>query len=78
MSNNWVFEDLNKYDMDGVDFTPLFWKPYAINNEPIYKSYTRAEYKEDSPIIKTNYYFWKMVDGKKEYYTWEGEKYEII
>ena len=39
-------KDLNKYNMDGIDFVPLFWEPYKLNNQPIYKSYTRAEFKK--------------------------------
>ena len=51
-----IYKDLDKYDMDGIDFVPLFWKPYKLNKQPIYKSYTRAEVKKDAPIIKSNYY----------------------
>ena len=70
-----IYEDLNKYGMDGIDFVPLFWEPYKLNNQqPIYKSYTKEEIKKELYIIKSNYYFWKMVDGKKEYYDWNGKK----
>lgn len=69
-----IYEKLDKYNMDGIDFVPLFWEPYKLNNQPIYKSYTKADFKEDTPIVKSNYYFWKMVDGKKEYYDWNGKK----
>lgn len=69
-----IYEDLDKYGMDGIDFVPLFWEPYKLNNQPIYKSYTKEEFKKETCIIKSNYYFWKMVDGKKEYYDWNGKK----
>ena len=72
-----IYEDLDKYGMDGIDFVPLFWEPYKLNNQPIYKSYTKEEFKKETCIIKSNYYFWKMVDGKKEYNDWNGKKYEI-
>lgn len=72
-----IYEVLDRYGMDGIDFVPLFWEPYKLNNQPIYKSYTKEEFKKELYIIKSNYYFWKMVDGKKEYYDWNGIKYEI-
>lgn len=69
-----IYKDLDKYGMDGIDFVPLFWEPYKLNNQPIYKSYTKEEFKKELCIIKSCYYFWKMVDGKKEYYDWNGKK----
>ena len=70
-----IIEIFNEYDMDGVDFVPLFWKPYSLlNQQPIHKSYTRKEFEEENFIIKSCYYFWKIVDGKKEYYDWNGVK----
>ena len=69
-----IYENLDKYGMDGIDFVPLFWEPYKLNNQPIYKSYTKEEFKKEFCIIKSCYYFWKMVDGKKEYYDWNGKK----
>ena len=69
-----IYENLDKYGMDGIDFVPLFWEPYKLNNQPIYKSYTKEEFKKELCIIKSHYYFWKIVDGKKEYYNWNGTK----
>lgn len=69
-----IYEELDKYGMDGIDFVPLFWEPYKLNNQPMYKSYTKKEFEKEIYIIKSNYYFWKMVDGKKEYYDWNGKK----
>lgn len=69
-----IYKDLDKYGMDGIDFVPLFWEPYKLNNQPIYKSYTKKEFKKELCIIKSCHYFWKMVDGKKEYYDWNGKK----
>lgn len=52
---------------DGIDFVGLFFDSPFANDHTIYQSYTREEFMETRCYPKTNYKFWKIVDGKKEY-----------
>ena len=57
---------------DGVDFTSLLSKPWDIKQ--IYDSKTREEMLSGVAYPRTNYFFWKLVNGKKVYITEERDK----
>lgn len=48
---------------DGVDFVPLFF----TGKEPIYDSFTKEEFFKTEWYPKTNYKFWKIINGNKFY-----------
>lgn len=64
--NDFILEEMNKYNADGVDFVSIAFDP--LQNPNIYKTYTRKEWLEsDRSYPKTNRRYWKIIDGKKTY-----------
>ena len=71
MSNYWT-EKFAETGADGVDFVPLIAKPWDIKT--IYESKTKEEMLAGAAYPRSNYFFWKMVNGKKEYIVEEKDK----
>ena len=64
--NEFILEEMNKYDADGVDFISIMFDSTMWPN--IYKTYTREEWlASDGSYPKTNRRYWKIIDGKKTY-----------
>ena len=64
--NDFILEEMNKYDADGVDFVSIMFDPTMCPN--IYKTYTREEWlASNRSYPKTARRYWKIVDGKKIY-----------
>ena len=64
--NDFILEEMNKYNADGVDFVSITFDP--LRNPNIYKTYTRVEWlASDGSYPKTNRRYWKIIDGKKTY-----------
>ena len=64
--NDFILEEINKYNADGVDFVSITFDPFR--NPNIYKTYTREEWlASDGSYPKTNRRYWKIIDGKKTY-----------
>ena len=64
--NDFILEEMNKYNADGVDFVSITFDP--LRNPNIYKTYTREEWlASDGSYPKTNRRYWKIIDGKKTY-----------
>lgn len=64
--NDFILEEMNKYNADGVDFVSITFDPFR--NPNIYKTYTREEWlASDGSYPKTNRRYWKIIDGKKTY-----------
>ena len=71
--NDFILEEMNKYDADGVDFVSIMFDP--IKRPNIYKTYTREEWlASDRSYPKTGRRYWKMIDGQKIYVDREGIK----
>lgn len=49
---------------DGVDFVPLCFIP---NQSPIYESFTKEQFFQSAGYPKSDYRFWKMINGEKYY-----------
>lgn len=64
--NDFILEEMNKYNADGVDFVSITFD--SLRNPNIYKTYTRKEWlASDGSYPKTNRRYWKIIDGKKTY-----------
>ena len=64
--NDFILEEMNKYNADGVDFVSITFN--SLQNPNIYKTYTRKEWlASDRSYPKTNRRYWKIIDGKKTY-----------
>ena len=64
--NDFILEEMNKYDADGVDFVSIMFDPIRCPN--IYKTYTREEWlASNRSYPKTNRRYWKIISGKKTY-----------
>ena len=64
--NDFILEEMNKYNADGVDFVSITFN--SLWNPNIYKTYTRKEWlASDRSYPKTNRRYWKIIDGKKTY-----------
>lgn len=64
--NDFILEEMNRYDADGVDFISIMFDPTMCPN--IYKTYTREEWlASNRSYPKTNRRYWKIIDGKKTY-----------
>ena len=62
---DYILEEMNKVDADGVDFVPLWFdKRFA---PPIICSYTKEEWLNVQSYPKSGRMYWKMIDGKKKY-----------
>ena len=64
MSNYWA-EKFAETGADGVDFVPLIAKPWDIKT--IYDSRTKKEMLAGVAYPRSNYFFWKIVNGEKQY-----------
>lgn len=63
---DFILEEMNKYDADGVDFVSIMFDPTLCPN--IYKTYTRAEWlASNRSYPKTGRRYWKIIDGKRTY-----------
>ena len=63
---NCYIDQIEKHNAEGIDFVPIMIpKEEAMNH--IIESYTKEEFKDVKYVPKTNYLFWKMIDGKKTY-----------
>lgn len=64
--NDFILEEMNKYNADGVDFVSITFDP--LRNPNIYETYSREEWlASDRSYPKTNRRYWKIIDGKKTY-----------
>ena len=64
--NDFILEEMNKYNADGVDFVSIMFDSTMRPN--IYKTYTREEWlASNRSCPKTNRRYWKIIDGKKTY-----------
>ena len=71
MSNYWA-EKFAETGADGVDFVPLIAKPWDVKT--IYDSRTKKEMLAGVAYPRSNYFFWKIVNGKKQYIVEEKNK----
>lgn len=62
---DYYMEQIDKHNADGIDFVPIMI--YVGEPIPVIASYTKEEFVNEKHIPKTNYLFWKMIDGKKVY-----------
>lgn len=61
---NYYWDKMIELNADGIDFMPIW---FGDGLPPIIESYTRKEFKNVQGIPKTNYRYWKLVDGQKVY-----------
>lgn len=63
-----ILEKMIELDADGVDFVPIF---ADMNDIPpnVICSYTKRDFLENKHLLipKTNYWFYRIVDGQKTY-----------
>ena len=52
---------------DGIDFVDFNFKINQIGSGRIYRSYTKEEFLRGVTYPRSNYYFWKLVNGHKQY-----------
>ena len=71
MSNYWA-EKFAETGADGVDFVPLLAKPWDVKT--VYDSRTKEEMLAGIAYPRSNYFFWKLINGKKEYIVEEKNK----
>ena len=72
MSNFWK-EQFDKHpDAEGIDFVSLIARPWKPGT--IYDTKTREQMIAGCAYPRSNYLFWKMVDGKKVYIYKEKDK----
>lgn len=69
---DYILEEINKADADGVDFVPMndayFKQQFHLCQ--VICSYTKEQWVNDSGhrcVPKTPRLYWKMVDGNKSY-----------
>lgn len=62
--SNFYLDKMDELNADGVDFMPIW---FGEGVPPIIASYNKEEFKNVKAIPKTNYKYWKMIDGKKAY-----------
>lgn len=65
--NNYFLNKMIELDADGVDFVPITFntdKPLEI-----IRSYTKKDFESNPwlPVPKTNYLFYKNINGQKKY-----------
>lgn len=63
---NYIVEEMDKVNADGVDFVPIFTTKDTLN-KIIYMSKTRQEMIEDPGCPRTGRLYWKIVEGQKIY-----------
>lgn len=61
---NYILEEMNKVDADGVDFIPAF---YNGDIPPIICSYTKEELQHTNYFPKAARRYWKMINSEKRY-----------
>ena len=71
MSNYWE-EKFAETGANGVDFVPLTAKPWDVKT--VYESRTKQEMLAGVAYPRSNYFFWKIVDGEKQYIVEEKNK----
>ena len=63
---DFILEEMNKYEADGVDFVSIMFDPIMCPN--IYETYTREEWlASNRSYPRTGRRYWKIIDGKKTY-----------
>lgn len=62
--SNYYLNKMNKLKADGIDFMPIWFEEGV---PPIISSYTKEEFESVKVIPKTNYRYWKLVNGTKQY-----------
>ena len=63
---NYYLEQMIKLDADGIDFYPIFTPIDEIPNN-IIASYTKEQIENGIATPKTDYFYYKIVNGKKTY-----------
>lgn len=62
---DYILEEMNKVDADGVDFVPLWFDERFP--PPVICSYTKEEWHHVKAYPKSNRMYWKMIEGRKQY-----------
>ena len=62
--SNFYLDKMDELNADGIDFIPIL---FGEGVPSIIASYNKEEFKSVDGIPKTNYKYWKMIDGKKMY-----------
>ena len=62
--SNFLIDEMDSVEADGVDFVPVF---YDMKIAPIICSYTRKEVEDLDYYPKSGRRYWKIVNGNKEY-----------
>mgnify|MGYP007123281602 FL=1 len=67
---NFIIEEMERIGADGVDFCSIAWRYFLSINKPfpIYKSFTKEELLKQNGYPKSGRAYWKMINGKKNYY----------
>lgn len=63
---NWK-EEFDKREAEGIDFVPLDFNPCCTPQSKVCMSYTKEEMLNGAIYPRTNYLFWKRVNGLKCY-----------
>ena len=61
---NYFLEKAIELDADGIDFVPLNFSGFIPD---VIESYSRKELENIKAIPRTNYLFYKIINGRKEY-----------
>lgn len=63
---DFILEEMNKYEADGVDFVPIWFD--SETPPPIICSYSKEQWiASDGSYPKSNRKYWKIKNGLKEY-----------
>lgn len=63
---DFILEEMEKLEADGVDFVPIMTNPYdAFKN--VLCSYSKEEWKEVRGYPKSGRLYWKIINGRKFY-----------
>jgi len=62
--SNFYLDKMEELKADGIDFMPIW---FGDGVPQIISSYSKEEFKDVDVIPKTNYKYWRMVDGIKQY-----------
>lgn len=58
-------EKFELFGADGIDFVPIGSDPRFIRN--VFCSYTKEQFLNESCYPRSQYYFWKNINGYKSY-----------
>ena len=62
--SNFYLDKMKELKADGIDFMSIW---FGEGLPPIISSYTKEEFKDVSVVPKTNYKYWRIVNGEKQY-----------